>query len=76
MRFCFQREWPDGAMLRHSIGYSLPTSVTGKGLTAAGLDASSEAKGLIMELLTWSPEKRLSADLVNLTFVQPHLDND
>ncbi|XP_045157365.2 serine/threonine-protein kinase dyf-5-like [Mercenaria mercenaria] len=57
------RQWQDGAMLRRSLGYSLPASNTGKGLGEAGVQASSDAKGLIMDLLNWAPNQRTSAEL-------------
>ncbi|KAL4235550.1 hypothetical protein ACF0H5_003946 [Mactra antiquata] len=54
--------WPDGAMLRRSLDYSLPKDASGKGLEEAGVTAGPDAKGLVNDLLTWAPEKRTTAD--------------
>ncbi|XP_060553230.1 probable serine/threonine-protein kinase yakA [Ruditapes philippinarum] len=54
------RHWTEGAKLRRLLQYRLP-DVQGKGLSGAGLQAGSDAKGLIMNCLEWNPDIRTSA---------------
>lgn len=66
LHFYFQSEWLEGNQLMRQQIFVLPKVEQAPGLGSVGVCASPEAKGLIMDMLVWNPEKRKTSEQVEL----------
>jgi len=49
--------------------FVLPKVEQAPGLSSVGVEASPDAKGLIMDMLVWNPDKRKTAEQVLYTSI-------
>ena len=64
-----QSEWLEGNQLMRQQIFVLPKVEQAPGLSSVGVEASPDAKGLIMDMLVWNPDKRKTAEQVLYTSI-------